>query len=147
MTRTVFSIAKYAGIGALALTVVACAPRVDMRGNLPDEEVLAEIIPGEMEKEEVADLLGAPSTSAMFDGESWYYISEVTETLAFFEPEVTDRKVIIIKFDEEGVVAKVEKLDMTHGEKVVPVERKTPTAGNEITFFEQMFGNIGKFNK
>ncbi len=147
MTRNTFSIAKYAGIGALALTMVACAPRVDMRGNLPDTEALAEIIPGEMEKEEVAELLGAPSTSAMFDGETWYYISEKTETLAFLEPEITDRQVVIIKFDKSGVVEKVKKLDMTHGEKIVPVDRKTPTAGNEMTFFQQMFGNLGRFNK
>ena len=138
---------KYAGIGLLALSLAACAPRIDTRGNLPDEEMLAEVIPGEMEKEEVAELLGAPSTITMFTGEYWYYISEKTESLAFFEPEVTERKVVIVKFDKKGIVETIEKLDVTHGERIVPVARTTPTAGNEFTVFEQLFGNVGKFNK
>ena len=138
---------KYAGIGLLVLTLAACAPRIDIRGNLPDEEVLAEVIPGKMVKDEVAELLGAPSTVTMFTGESWYYISEKTESLAFFEPEVTERKVVIVKFTDKGVVDNVKKLDVTKGERIEPVERTTPTAGNDFTIFEQLFGNIGKFNK
>ena len=27
------------------------------------------------------------------------------------------------------------------------VRRKTPTGGNEVTFMEQLLGNIGKFNR
>jgi len=138
---------KFVGIGLLALTLSACAPRIDTRGNLPDEEILAEVIPGEMIKDEVAELLGAPSTVTMFTGEFWYYISEKTESLAFFEPEVVERKVVIIKFDENGVVDKIKKLDVTHGQRIEMVDRKTHTAGNELTLFQQLFGNVGKFNR
>ncbi|PZP55514.1 MAG: hypothetical protein DI586_06570, partial [Micavibrio aeruginosavorus] len=32
-------------------------------------------------------------------------------------------------------------------EDVAIVKRTTPTSGNEITFVQQMLGNLGKFNK
>ena len=82
----------------------------------------------------------------MFDQERWLYISERTETLAFLEPVVKERKVLILSFNKEGIVSKIEILDAESGKKIQPVPRTTATSGSEFGFFEQIFGNLGRFN-
>ncbi len=131
---------------AVAGALVACTPKIDIRGNLPDEERLSEIVPGEQSREEIRDILGTPSSIAVFDQETWFYVSQRTETLAFFEPEVKERSVVILKFDKEGFVSNIETLTAENGKKIQPVARKTPTAGNEFNFIDQLFGNLGRFN-
>jgi outer membrane protein assembly factor BamE (lipoprotein component of BamABCDE complex) len=135
------------GIGALVVVVTACASRVENRGNLPDPQLLAEIKPGEASREQVAQVLGSPSSVAVFDQETWYYISEKTEAVAFFEPEVRVRNVVIVRFDTKGMVKKVETLGLAQGNEIEPVDRITPTAGREFTVMEQLIGNLGRFNK
>ena len=126
--------------------LAGCMPKIDIRGNLPDPERLSEITPGDHSREEVEEILGTPSATAMFDQETWLYISQRTETLAFFEPVVKERKVLILKFNKEGLVSNIEMLSAEDGKKIQPIDRTTPTAGNEFGFFEQLFGSIGRFN-
>jgi outer membrane protein assembly factor BamE (lipoprotein component of BamABCDE complex) len=132
-------------IGLIVL-LGACAPKIDVRGNLPDPERLSEITPGDQSRSEVEEILGTPSSIAVFDQETWLYVSQRTETIAFFEPEVKERKVVILKFDKDGIVSAVETLSAENGKRIEPVDRKTPTAGNEFTLIDQLFGNLGRFN-
>ncbi|CAA6603306.1 conserved exported hypothetical protein [Rhodospirillaceae bacterium LM-1] len=132
---------------AASLTwVAACEPIVDVRGNLPNEEQLSLIKPGDIGKDDVLAMLGTPSSVAAFDDETWYYISSKTEQLAFFKPKETERKVVAISFEKSGLVKNVRQLGMQDGKIVQQVDRITPTAGNEMTFLEQLFGNVGRFS-
>lgn len=128
------------------LLASACEPIVDVRGNLPNEEQLALIKPGDVNRDDVQAMLGTPSSVAVFDDETWYYISAKTEQTAFLKPKVTDRRVVAIRFDASGMVKDVRQLGLADGKNVKPVERITPTAGNEMTFLEQVFGNVGRFS-
>ena len=96
---------------ALAMTAAACAPRIDQRGNKPDEEQVVQINPGVDDKNRVAELIGTPSAISTFDDRTWYYISKRTETTAFFDPEVTDQEVLSsLKRDlieKESIISKV----------------------------------------
>ena len=132
---------------AMALGSAACSARVDTRGNLPDPDIVAQITPGEHDRNAVIDSLGSPSTTAVFDEEVWYYISQRTETLAFLAPKVIERQVLIVRFDRRGIVTAVEALDLDDARTIEHVERTTPTAGNELTFIDQLVGNFGRFNK
>jgi len=135
-------------LGALVLTTTllsACEARVDVRGNLPDPDLLQDLEVGHITKNEVADLLGTPSSVSPFASDTWYYISERTETVAFFEPEVKERKVLVIKFDRKGVAQNVKTYGLEDARKIEMVERTTPTAGKELTILKQIFGNIGRF--
>ncbi len=131
---------------AVAGLLVACTPKIDVRGNLLDPERLSEVVPGEITRNEVEEILGTPSSKAVFDKETWLYVSQRTETLAFLEPEVKERSVVIVKFDKKGVVSKIETLTAENGKKVQPIDRVTPTTGNELKLIDQMFGNLGRFN-
>ncbi|MEZ5830038.1 MAG: outer membrane protein assembly factor BamE, partial [Dongiaceae bacterium] len=72
-----------AGMGfVLALTAAACTPRIDQRGNKPDDEQVVQINPGVDDKNRVAELIGTPSAISTFNDKTWYYISKRTETMA-----------------------------------------------------------------
>ena len=131
---------------ALAATISACSSRIDQRGNLPDADMLANVEVGHINKQGVQDVLGTPSSVGLFDGETWYYISERTETTAFFTPVVLERKVIVIKFDEKGIVSAMNTLTLDDARQIEMVDRRTPTAGNEFGLLRQLFGNLGRFD-
>jgi len=132
---------------ALAVLLSACAPNLVQRGNLPDPELLSRIQPGSQTRNQVADLLGSPSSIATFGDEVWYYISSQTQTIAFYEPEVLEQKVVAIAFDGDGRVKTVRTYGLEDAQEIEPVARITPTGGREITVLEQLIGNLGRFSK
>jgi outer membrane protein assembly factor BamE (lipoprotein component of BamABCDE complex) len=135
-----------AAVIAIGLVSSGCSPRLATRGNLPDPDLLKEIRPGVSSRNDVADLLGTPSSVAMFGDETWYYISERTETQAFFHPEVIERKVVIVSFDQQGMVRDIESRGLESAREIQPVERETPTVGTSMTIMQQLLGNLGRFS-
>ena len=132
---------------ALAALLSACTPNIAQRGNLPDPEILSTIQPGTHTRNQVADMLGSPSSIATFGEEVWYYISSQTQTIAFYKPEVLDQKVVAIAFDDAGKVKNVRTYGLEDAQAIEPVARTTPTGGREVTILEQLIGNLGKFSK
>ena len=65
----------------------------------------------------------------------------------FFNPDVLDQQVYIVRFDGNGVVASVDRKDLQDGRDIEPVPGATPAPGRELTFLEQVLGNMGRFNK
>jgi len=135
-----------AALAAALLALAACAVPVDQRGNLPEQDKLAQILPGTTDKATVTQLLGSPSSVAAFDGDTWYYISQKTKSVAFFKPELIDQQVLAIDFDEKGIVRDVRHRDLADGETVVPNPNATPAPGREFSFLEQLIGNFGRFS-
>ena len=132
----------------LGLALTACSPIKTDQGYRLDPEQLAKIEPGVTNKDSVQKIMGSPSSIATFqtEGDAWYYISSKTEHLAFLPKEVTERNIVIVKFDVNDVVAKVTDLDRSAGEEVEIVQRETPTGGRKLGLLEQLFGNLGRFN-
>ena len=134
-------------LGLLTATLGACGARVESRGNLLDPELVADISNARISKQEILEILGSPSSANTFGKDTWYYISERTETVAFFAPEVKERQVLIINFDEKGTMQSLEYKDLTDGRQLALVERVTPTFGQELTVIQQILGNFQRFNK
>lgn len=132
-----------AGIASGLLS--GCAETIHTRGNLPDPKVVAEIAPGKQTRAQITQMLGTPSTVATFEREIWFYIGGRVKSKSFFAPEVLERKVLTIQFDKRGVVKAVKDFDATQIKKIELVQRKTPTKGKELTFLQQLIGNIGRF--
>lgn len=149
-TTGIFKLGRYGKLCrvsavAAAITLSACAPTLENHGNLPDPEIIKSVRPGHSNREQVSQMLGTPSAVATFDKESWYYVSMRTSQVAFFEPEILERKVLVVRFDKQGIVQQVENLTKDDGRDVQLVERTTPTRGKELTILEQLLGNIGRF--
>ncbi|MBM3489426.1 MAG: outer membrane protein assembly factor BamE [Alphaproteobacteria bacterium] len=135
---------RLASLAGLGLLLLACSPLQEVRGYVPGDEV-AEIKPGVHDRASVARLLGSPSTTTTFDGETWYYVSKRSERYAFLKEKVTEQNVLAVRFDRNGVVEQFRRYDLADGQELTPVDRVTPTRGKELGLLEQMFGNIGRF--
>ena len=140
--------------GSLAFGLTGCAKKVAVRGNMPDPEEVLEVQPGIHDRNDVASILGSPSTvsnfldrtqGTEFENKFWYYIGYRTEQTAFFEPDVVDRSVLIIAFNDNGIVDDTRLYTVEDGKIIDPVTRETPTEGRELTVLQQLFGNIGRF--
>jgi outer membrane protein assembly factor BamE (lipoprotein component of BamABCDE complex) len=143
--RTPRSVAVALVLAAVGMT--GCVPTVDQRGNLPDPDRIAEIHPGTTTRDQVAKLLGTPSSTGIFNDKSWYYISRKTKQVAFFDPEVLDQQVFVVNFDGNGVVKSIDHKGLKDGREIEPAPGATPAPGRELTFLEQILGNIGRFNR
>jgi outer membrane protein assembly factor BamE (lipoprotein component of BamABCDE complex) len=133
-------------LGGMMIVLSACAPTVNNRGHLLDADRLAEIHPGQTSKDQVVKLLGTPSSVGVFDDKSWYYISRKTEQVAFFDKDVVDQQIYVIDFDNRGVVKQVGRKDLQDARLIEPAPGATPAPGRELTFIEQIIGNVGRFS-
>jgi outer membrane protein assembly factor BamE (lipoprotein component of BamABCDE complex) len=134
-------------VAALGLGASACTPNVDVRGNLPHADLLAQVAVGKSTRDDVLSLLGSPSSVNTFGEESWNYISARTESVAFFAPETKERKVVTVVFNRAGVVKQLDAKGLEDGKELQVVDRETPSAGKELNFLQQMVGNVGRFSK
>jgi outer membrane protein assembly factor BamE (lipoprotein component of BamABCDE complex) len=139
-------IALLGSLCGLALVASACSGKFDARGNEPDPDKVLAVHPGIDSRQQVAQLLGTPSTTSTFDPNTWYYISKRTEQYAFFDPDIIDQEVLVVKFDDGGLVSDMYIYGVEDGRIVEPVERTTPTYGQELTLMQQLIGNFGRFN-
>lgn len=139
----------YGTVCALLLMALlgACSTQIDTHGEQVDTDRLTQVRPGAQNRDDVARLLGSPSSTSTFGDETWYYISDVVETRSIFDREVVERQVVTIRFDPQGVVREVDMFGLERGREVELVERETPSFGESATFFNQLLGNLGRFNR
>jgi outer membrane protein assembly factor BamE (lipoprotein component of BamABCDE complex) len=137
---------RAAALAAL-LALAACGPKIDNRGYVSNLAFQEQVKPGQTTKDEVLANFGSPSAQSSFGEESWYYISARKETTAFLKPELAQQQVVRIHFDANGVVSKLEQFSEKDSEEFTLAKRITPTEGHSLGFFEQIIGNIGRFNK
>ena len=128
-----------------AVLTTACAPVVGQNGFQAIDAKPMDIVAGTDTKQTVLARLGTPSTTSTFESDSiWYYISQVTEKYTYNRPQVTQRSVTEITFNEAGRVAEVRTLGLDDGQRLAMNGRETPTRGRELTILEQLLGNVGR---
>ncbi len=131
-------------VGVSACSVVETP--VTQRGNRVDPDQLKELVVGTSTKADVTSLIGSPTARATFDDNSWLYISETTQVRIGRTPGVRAQDVVVLSFDDGGVLRGVRKLGQDDGKDVGMVSRSTPSPGSEASFLQQLLGNVGKFS-
>ena len=134
-------------LGVVAIGASGCGSRITSRGNEVSAEQISTLEVGTHDREQIISMFGSPSSTASFGDETWYYIFEKDESIAFLEPEIKERTVLALRFDDSGRLADIKTTGLDDAQKVEPVERETATAGNKLSFIEQMIANIGKFSE
>lgn len=129
---------------AFAALLAACSPTVQEHGQRLNEADLAALRPGVTTREEVAQILGSPSTVDPFDPNTWIYVTQKMEKVAF-RTDLKDQQVLVLRFDERGVLRTVETRGIEQAARIEPVADRTPTRGAELGLLEQLIGNIGRF--
>lgn len=139
MARNILMIIASAAI----LSACASASR-DVHGYIADDLKPADVKPGKDTRATVQAQLGSPSTSSIFDKNTWMYVSSTRQRFAFYHPKVIDRTIIAIRFGKDDVVDEVVKYDEKDGRVIQYAARETPTRGRELGLLEQIFGNVGR---
>ncbi len=134
----------FAALSVAALTV-ACAPTIGQNGFQAIDAKPTDIVAGTDTRQTVLTRLGSPSTTSTFEKETiWYYISQTTEKYTYNRPQVTQRNVTEITFNDAGQVAAVRTLGLEDGQRVAMNGNETPTRGRQLTILEQLLGNVGR---
>ena len=115
------------------------------RGNRADSELLKELTPGVSSRADVTALLGSPSATSTFDQREWYYISAYTHVRPGRLPGIDNQRVVVVRFNENGVVEGIEEKGERDMRDVATVARTTPVPGNDRSLLQALFGNIGRF--
>lgn len=117
----------------LLLLLAGCSPEVEHRGYMPKPGAFNQINTG-MTKMEVEGIMGTPSTTAsvQYKGDSFYYISQITQQKAFMTTE-TDRTVIAIRFTEDGRVKSYAQYGLLDGRVIDMNTNRTPVYGEDTS--------------
>jgi outer membrane protein assembly factor BamE (lipoprotein component of BamABCDE complex) len=153
--KTVFS--ARAGIAASALaaavTFAGCSSNplatseTLTQGYVIDQQQIDQVPVGSS-REQVLLALGTPSTTATFDNEVFYYISQTrVRSVAFLNPKLVDQRVLAVYFGEDGRVTNIANYGKQDGKLFDFISRTTPTGGKDQNFLGQIIsgaGNIGQ---
>lgn len=137
------------GATAMVIATLGCTPTVNTRGNLIPDSKLQKVQPNISTQYDVTNLFGPPTIETPFDdgtGTTWYYAGHTSERLGVFKHEITERKLVQVDFDQNGVMTGMRTLDPALAKDIDMINRETPTAGREYTILQQFVGNIGRFN-
>lgn len=111
-------------------------------GYVVDQQTL-EMVPVGSSREQVLLALGTPSTTATFDNEVFYYISQTrARPVAFARAKVVDQRVLSVYFGPDGRVQNIANYGLQDGKIFDFISRTTPTAGKDQNFLMQMIGGI-----
>ena len=130
----------------IGFTLPACAPLIKVSGYVPLETELTKLKLGESTKPEVIKYLGEPLTIKSDPSNRLLFVQQKVETVAFLRPRVIDRTVIQLTFNESDILSKIERFE---GSALEPLTLETEiirSDGRKLTFWQQMFGNIGNFS-
>lgn len=136
-------------IVCLLLLVSGCSffeatPQV--RGNRIDADVLKELTPGTSTRADATALLGSPTAKATFDDNQWIYIGALTRPVIGRTQKVLSQDVVLLTFNEQGVLRDVKQLNKDDALPVTMVARATPSPGSEASILQQLLGNVGRFS-
>jgi outer membrane protein assembly factor BamE (lipoprotein component of BamABCDE complex) len=132
----------------LALGLAGCglftAP-AQYRGQTVTPEQLRQLVPGTTTEADVRALLGDPTSQGLFDNSRWAYIGQVTRNRIGRYPGVVSDNVVVLTFNEQGVLEKVEHHGKAATVQVGMAGGATPSPGGNASFFQQLLGNIGRY--
>lgn len=118
-----------------------CTGQIDRHGHVFIDVDLDQVRPG-MSKADVKTVLGSPDTTSAIGGDAYYYISSTMKTVAFLKPKEIDRQVVAVYFDGTDRVTEVARYGIKDGVLVNYYKGETPARGKDLSFLEQMFGNL-----
>lgn len=121
-------------------------PPPQVRGNRIDADAYKELNVGVSTKADVTAIVGSPTARATFDDNTWIYISEVTQERIGRTLGELSQGVVVMKFDDNGVLQSIEKKNQKDELPVAVIARTTPSPGTEASFLQQLLGNVGRFN-
>ena len=89
----------------ILILIYNCSPRISRHGNFFTKEELNILKSTKLNKSEIIEVLGQPSTKSTFSDNTWYYIYFIQKERAVFEVKNTANTVLKIRFDNKQNVS------------------------------------------
>lgn len=140
-----FRLGKLFALMCLFVTA-SCTATYQNHGYVPSENDLQELVVGVDSRATVDDVIGPPSASGVLSGGDYYYIRSRVRTFGMFRPEVVERQVLAISFDQSDTVANIERFSLADGNIVPLTRRVTDSSVLNNGFLRQLLGNIGNID-
>lgn len=113
------------------------------QGYVIDQQQI-DLVPVGSSREQVILALGSPSTTATFDNEVFYYISQTRRrSVAFMNPTLVDQRVLAVYFGPDGRVTQIANYGKQDGKIFDFIARTTPTGGKDQNFIGQLIAGAG----
>lgn len=151
--RRLLSKSSLACLLAAATALSACNASSTLGGLTPGETLTqgyvidqAQIdqVPVGSSREQVILSLGSPSTTATFDNEVFYYISQTRRrAVAFANPTLVDQRILAVYFGDDSRVTNIANYGKQDGKVFDFISRTTPTGGKDTTFIGQLLAGAG----
>ena len=130
---------------ALALILSSCNPvdKTGYRFEYSDAHLLKK---GITSKENVQKIMGSPTLISYLDEETWIYYLQDEKKFMFFRPEILDRKITTISFDEYQIIDKINHYNLADQNQIQLAQLKTNDVqiNEKKSFFSRIFSNIGQ---
>ncbi len=133
----------------LAVCLSGCAvfaPIPTDRGVIIEAADYDRLVPNVTTRSEVSALIGSPTAHATFDDNTWIYIGEITAPVPMARPKIEHQKVVVLTFDQGGVLRNRRVLDKSDAHDVAMASGSTPSPGSETSFLQMMIGNVGRYS-
>ena len=125
-------------LGTLILLGGCSTSEVLNQGYIVDDQTI-QLVPVGSSREQVLLALGSPSTTATFDNEVFYYISQKrVRSMAFMNPKLVDQRVLAVYFGPDGTVKSLANYGLQNGVLFDFISRTTPTGGKDVSFLGQI---------
>ncbi|RYG81521.1 outer membrane protein assembly factor BamE [bacterium] len=132
-----------AGFGALVALGGCQTAQVYNQGYIVDEQALAQVPVGSS-REQVMLALGSPSTTATFDNEVFYYISQKrVRPVAFMNPRLVEQRILAVYFGADNTVTRIANYGLQDGRVFDFISRTTPTGGKDSSFLGSILSDEG----
>jgi outer membrane protein assembly factor BamE (lipoprotein component of BamABCDE complex) len=142
----IFSKLKFAFLLTLFTVLSACEATITTHGRFIEAVELERLELGVTTQAETIAILGRPSFEGAFNSGRLYYNNQKMEEKVAGTTSTIERELIILIFDENKILQRLELRDKNSDEEIVKLEAKTPTPGDTLTIVDQIFSNLRRGN-
>ena len=124
----------------------SCAPISRISGYVPPQTETSQLKIGSSTKAEIIKKLGEPLNNSYSPNNFLLYVQKKVEIVAFLRPRIEDRKIVKLTFDTSSILSRIDFYDTVANQPFEADQKIIVSDGRRLTFWQQMFGNIGNFS-
>ena len=127
----------------LLLMQVNCAGITNNNGYMPVAEDIERLSLRKTTVQQAKSVLGEPALIIGKNKPVFVYFSQASQKLFFFEKNITERNLLVLRFDKRERLSKIERFSLTDGKDFKISKSNTTLSDREKSLIANLFSNIG----
>lgn len=134
-------------IAICSLFILSACLTKEYKSGVPMRQSQIEQVQSSTTKKEVYDVLGSPASVSFVGDEKWFYYTAEGNVFAFLDPMFSKYEVLTVKFNNDDTINEIKLKNISDNSFEVNLSKNTDLPSEiKLNFFQELFGNIGKFN-